>query len=106
MGTRPRVSGPGAEPGKIYVTQTLQKLLLKAQDEAERLKDDYVSVEQLMLALADAKLRGEFEERRKQWLNGIFASVGYQHRVLRRGAKVPERHVPRRINARRRRRSL
>jgi ATP-dependent Clp protease ATP-binding subunit ClpB len=50
---RPSVSGPGAEPGKIYVTQRLNQLLLKAGDEAKRLKDDFISVEHLFLALAD-----------------------------------------------------
>jgi ATP-dependent Clp protease ATP-binding subunit ClpB len=48
---RPSVSGPGAEAGKIYVTDRLQKLLVTAQDEAQRLKDEYVSVEHLLLAL-------------------------------------------------------
>jgi len=38
---RPRVSGPGVEPGKIYVTQRLQKLFVQAEDEAKRLKDEY-----------------------------------------------------------------
>ena len=50
---RPSVSGPGAEAGKIYVTQRLNQLLLKAGDEAKRLKDDFISVEHLFLALAD-----------------------------------------------------
>jgi ATP-dependent Clp protease ATP-binding subunit ClpB len=50
---RPRVSGPGVEAGKIYLTQRLQQVLLKAEDEAKRLKDEYVSVEHLVLALID-----------------------------------------------------
>lgn len=50
---RPSVSGPGAEAGKIYVTQRLNQLLIKAGDEAKRLKDDFVSVEHLFLALID-----------------------------------------------------
>ncbi|MFO7871900.1 MAG: ATP-dependent chaperone ClpB [Kiritimatiellia bacterium] len=48
---RPQVSGPGAEAGKIYVTQRLNKLLVRASDEAKQLKDEYVSVEHLLLAL-------------------------------------------------------
>jgi ATP-dependent Clp protease ATP-binding subunit ClpB len=48
---RPRVSGGGAESGKIYITQRLQKLLVKAQDHARRLKDEYVSVEHLLLTI-------------------------------------------------------
>jgi len=50
---RPKVSGPGAEPGKIFVTQRFQRLLVSAQDQAKRLKDEYVSVEHLVLALVE-----------------------------------------------------
>jgi len=50
---KPRISGPGIEPGKVYITQRLNKLLAKAQEEAERLKDEYVSVEHLLLAFTD-----------------------------------------------------
>ncbi|RPJ48374.1 MAG: ATP-dependent chaperone ClpB [Candidatus Latescibacterota bacterium] len=50
---RPKVSGPGAEAGKIYITQRFRKLLLRAEEEAKRLKDDFVSVEHLALALID-----------------------------------------------------
>ncbi|MDD5217526.1 MAG: ATP-dependent chaperone ClpB [Candidatus Omnitrophica bacterium] len=49
----PRVSGPGIEPGKVYVTNRLNNLLLKAQEEAKRLKDEYVSVEHLFMAFCD-----------------------------------------------------
>jgi len=47
----PKVSGPGAEPGKVYVTAELNKVLAAADDEAKRLKDQYVSVEHLVLGL-------------------------------------------------------
>ena len=48
---RPKVSGPGQEAGKIYVSQRLSQLIVKAEDEADRLKDEYISVEHLFLAL-------------------------------------------------------
>jgi ATP-dependent Clp protease ATP-binding subunit ClpB len=48
---RPRVSGPGVTPGQINVTQRLARLLDVAGQEAARLKDEYVSVEHLVLAL-------------------------------------------------------
>jgi ATP-dependent Clp protease ATP-binding subunit ClpB len=51
LARRPRVSGPGAAPGQVNVTQRLGRLLDTADQEAGRLKDDYVSVEHLMLAL-------------------------------------------------------
>src|SRR5271166_2388677 len=48
---RPRVSGPGVTPGQVAVTQQLSRLLDDAEQEAGRLKDDYVSVEHLILAM-------------------------------------------------------
>ncbi|MBP8645445.1 MAG: ATP-dependent chaperone ClpB [Syntrophobacteraceae bacterium] len=50
---KPRVSGPGVEPGKVYISQRVSKLLVQAQNEAKRLKDEYVSVEHILLAFAD-----------------------------------------------------
>ncbi len=48
---RPRVSGGATEEGKLYVTQRLNKLLVEALSEARRLKDEYVSVEHLLLPM-------------------------------------------------------
>jgi ATP-dependent Clp protease ATP-binding subunit ClpB len=48
---KPRVSGPGAEANKIYVSQRLNRVLVAAENEAKRLKDEYVSVEHLLMAL-------------------------------------------------------
>jgi len=41
---RPRVEG-SSEAGKVYITQQLNRMLVKAGDEAKRLKDEYISVE-------------------------------------------------------------
>ncbi|WP_127360865.1 ATP-dependent chaperone ClpB [Actinacidiphila soli] len=53
LSRRPKVTGPGAAPGQVFVTQRLARLLDTAEQEAKRLKDEYVSVEHLVLALAD-----------------------------------------------------
>ena len=53
LARRPAVTGGGTESGKIYVTQRLQKALASAGDEAKRLKDEYVSVEHLLLAIVE-----------------------------------------------------
>ncbi len=53
LSRRPKVSGPGAAPGQVFITQRLSRLLDTAEREAGRLKDEYVSVEHLLLALAD-----------------------------------------------------
>ncbi len=50
---RPRVSGPGAAPGQVNVTQQLSRLLDDSEQQAGRLKDEYVSVEHLILAMLD-----------------------------------------------------
>jgi ATP-dependent Clp protease ATP-binding subunit ClpB len=50
---RPRQSGPGASPGQVFVTQRLSKLLDTADAEAKRLKDEYVSVEHIVLAFLE-----------------------------------------------------
>lgn len=47
----PHVSGPGAEAQQVYVTQRLVRLLTQAEDEAKSLKDEYVSIEHLLLAM-------------------------------------------------------
>ncbi|MDW7650839.1 MAG: ATP-dependent chaperone ClpB [Bacillota bacterium] len=46
-----------------YITQRVNQLLVRAQDEAKRLKDEYVSVEHLVLAMfEDAALNKLFSE--------------------------------------------
>ena len=46
----PSVSGPGREQGKVYVSQTVEKILLVAEKQSGIFKDEYVSVEHIMLA--------------------------------------------------------
>ena len=47
----PRVTGSGVEQGKIYITNRLENVFTKASDFAKNLKDEYVSVEHLFMAL-------------------------------------------------------
>ena len=49
---RPRVSGSGAS-GEAYMTRALGTLLDAAEKHADRLKDEYVSVEHVLLAMID-----------------------------------------------------
>ncbi|MDR1732060.1 MAG: ATP-dependent chaperone ClpB [Synergistaceae bacterium] len=50
---KPRVTGRGAEAGKVYVTQRLNSLLVKAEEKAKGLKDEYVSVEHLFMEMLE-----------------------------------------------------
>ena len=49
----PSVSGPGAQPGQVYVTQAVSAVLVRAEEAAKRMQDEFVSVEHLFLALLD-----------------------------------------------------
>jgi len=82
---RPQVSGPGVEAGKMYVTQRLQKLFVQAEDEAKRLKDEYVSVEHITLALINegtstvaGRLLQQFQVTRDSFLAALTAVRGHQ----------------------------
>jgi ATP-dependent Clp protease ATP-binding subunit ClpB len=66
LARRPRSSGPGVAPDSIAVTQRLSRLLEAAQREATRLKDEYVSVEHLVIALLDEGTKTEASRRLRE----------------------------------------
>src|SRR6185295_6812715 len=45
LAKRPQVSGPAAGPSQTFITQRLNQLLTRAEDEMRELKDEYLSVE-------------------------------------------------------------
>ena len=51
----PRVSGPGASSGQVYVSPRVDEVLRSAETEAQRMKDEFVSVEHVLLAIASLK---------------------------------------------------
>ena len=56
LGRLPKVSGPtGAPPDQVYVTGRLNQILVQAEDEAKKLKDEYISVEHILLAITADK---------------------------------------------------
>src|SRR5438876_1080615 len=75
----PKVSGPAGGLDQMYVTSRLSRILTKAEDQAKKLKDDYISVEHVLLAAVDdrgaaGKLLAEFgltEERLMQALREV-----------------------------------
>jgi ATP-dependent Clp protease ATP-binding subunit ClpB len=70
----PKVSGPTGGVDQIYVTSRLNKLLTAAEDEAKKLKDEYVSVEHVLLAAVDLKDLGVTRERLMQALREVRGS--------------------------------
>ena len=67
VGALPKISGSNREADKIYVSQGLDQALTEAEAQASRMKDDYVSVEHLVLGMLEKpeadvkKLMGTFE---------------------------------------------
>jgi ATP-dependent Clp protease ATP-binding subunit ClpB len=49
----PKVSGSSGGPDQVYISSRLNRLLTDAEDEARKLKDEYVSVEHLLLAATE-----------------------------------------------------
>src|SRR5213593_4526211 len=81
----PRVSGTDMTGQGTYITQRMNKLLVKAQDEAKKLKDEYVSVEHLVLAMfeepattAVGKIFKTLNVRRDDFLNALTEVRGHQ----------------------------
>jgi ATP-dependent Clp protease ATP-binding subunit ClpB len=77
LGRLPQVSGDTTASQNILVTQRLNKLLVKAQDEAKRLKDEYVSVEHLWLAI--------FDEPASTGIGKIFKALGLKRDEFLKG---------------------
>ena len=79
----PKVSGPAANPDQVYVTQRITKLVSQAEEEAKRLKDDYTSVEHVLLAAtedsgATGKLFREFGVTRERLMRALQEVRGSQ----------------------------
>ena len=52
---RPRISSPSGAPDQVFVTGRLNLLLSQADREGKLLRDEYVSVEHVLLAMTDDK---------------------------------------------------
>ena len=79
----PRVTGSSGAPDNFYLTGRLNKLVTQAEDEAKKLKDEFVSVEHLLLAMTDDKgaagsLLKEFGVNRDRLLSALKEVRGSQ----------------------------
>ena len=54
VGELPHVTGTGRDPEKVYITPELDRALTAAEKSAAAMKDEYVSVEHLVLGMMDA----------------------------------------------------
>ena len=53
VGRIARVSGPGREADRVYISADLEKALVEAEVRAKQMKDEYLSVEHLWMGLCD-----------------------------------------------------
>jgi ATP-dependent Clp protease ATP-binding subunit ClpB len=53
LSRKARTTGPAPQPGSVSITQRLARVLEAADREARRMKDEYVSVEHLLVALVE-----------------------------------------------------
>jgi ATP-dependent Clp protease ATP-binding subunit ClpB len=79
----PRVTGSGGAPDSFYLTGRMQKLLTNAEDEAKKLKDEFVSIEHLLLAMTDDRgsagnILKEFGVTRERLLSALKEVRGSQ----------------------------
>ena len=51
LGRIARVSGPGREANKVYISPDLEKALVEAESRAKQMKDEYLSVEHIWMGL-------------------------------------------------------
>ena len=49
----PQVQGPGVAPGQIHLTARFSQVLARAEQEMQALRDEYLSVEHVLLAVAE-----------------------------------------------------
>ena len=54
LGRIPRVSGPGREADKVYISPDLDKALNNAEARAKQMKDEFISVEHVWLGITSA----------------------------------------------------
>ncbi|MBX2861566.1 MAG: ATP-dependent chaperone ClpB [Vampirovibrio sp.] len=91
LAKRPRAPVGSLESGQLYATPRFNQLFKKAEEEAKRLKDDYVSTEHLLLALlesgGDAAKLITAENVTKDNLYAVLKEIRGNHRVDSPGAE-------------------
>ncbi len=73
----PAVTGSGRQPGSVYVSRDVDAVLTEAEQQASKMKDEFVSVEHLFLALLEKpdaqvkKLLAEFHIEKNAFLQAL-----------------------------------
>jgi len=73
----PKVTGPGREADRVYISQAVDAALMEAEQQAQNMKDEFVSVEHIMLVLIEKPngsvkaILGEFGLTRDVFLSAL-----------------------------------
>ncbi len=81
---KPKISGPGYSADKIFISRDLSKVLVDAEAEAKRLKDEYVSVEHVFLNL--------IKSASNTYLKNIFKDFTIDQRAVLQALEVIRGH--------------
>jgi len=79
----PRVTSVGGATDQVYITGRLNRLLVQAEEEAKKLRDEYISVEHLLLALLEdtgfsGRLLREYGVHRENLMAALQQIRGHQ----------------------------
>lgn len=80
----PKVGGAGREPDKVYISSEVERCINQAERTAKGMKDEYVSVEHLFLAMLEtagrsmAKLFGSYRINKERVLQALSSVRGNQ----------------------------
>ncbi len=78
----PAVTGSGRQPGQILISQNVDKVLNQAEQQAAKMKDEYVSVEHIFLSLLESpdndlkKILTQFQIDKNQFLQVLMQVRG------------------------------
>ena len=81
----PKVSGSGADPDKIYISRETEQALNEAEHNAEKMKDDFVSVEHIFLGILEKpqdnikRILADNGINKDSFLNALKTVRGNQH---------------------------
>ena len=81
----PKISGSGADPDKIYISRETEQALSEAEHNAEKMKDDFVSVEHIFLGILDKpqdnikRILADNGISKNSFLNALKTVRGNQH---------------------------
>ncbi|MBF0544273.1 MAG: ATP-dependent chaperone ClpB [Candidatus Riflebacteria bacterium] len=85
---KPRVAGPGVAPGEVMVSRNFSHLLIRAEEEMKNLKDEYLSIEHLVIAMIDdtkspilGRVFSQFKINRDRFLGALLEVRGNQRIV-------------------------